>query len=150
MKPGAEGPQPGSSALQTAVLANLVGRALAMVLGFLVVPFYLRHLGREAYALVIASATLQALCTVFDFGISATLTRELARTSGDPGAATRARNLVRSFEIPYWAIAALLAAVSFGAAGYAAVRWLKPEAMPIETVRSAALLMGLAVAAQSP
>ena len=56
---GTLGPQPGSSALQTAVLANLVGRAWPMALGLLAVPLYLRELARTNRSPLLCHGLLQ-------------------------------------------------------------------------------------------
>ncbi len=141
---------PRTDTMRAAVVANLAGRGWPIVLGFLAVPIYLGHLGIEAYALVSAFAVLQSICSVLDMGLGATLTRQLARLTGDPQTAPQARRLVRTLEVPYWAIAALLAIVSIAAAGPIAARWLRPEAVPLSTLRETAVLMGLGVAAQLP
>ena len=144
--------RPRTDTMRTAVLASLAGRAWPMVLGFLAVPVYLHHVGVEAYALVGAFALLQSICTVLDLGLGATITRELARLDGRQGGETvsRARDLVRTFAAPYWGVALLLALVSLVFAGPVAARWFNPETVTNATLRTAALLMGLATAAQLP
>jgi O-antigen/teichoic acid export membrane protein len=123
-----------------------------VLLGLLAVPVYLSQVGQEAYALVGAFATLQALCTALDMGLGATLTRELAKTTTEPSSAQRGRNLVRTLEGPYWAVAALIALASFAAAGPVAEatldRWT--TTLGTGTIRTCGLLMGLTVAAQLP
>jgi O-antigen/teichoic acid export membrane protein len=141
---------PGRSHLQLAVSANLAGRAWPILLAFVAVPLYIERLGDEAYGLVGAFTVLQAVCTLLDMGLGATLTRQLARAAADPAAASGSRRLVRTLEVPYWAVAAFLAAASVAAAGPGAGAWFRRDALPVETVRSAGVLMGLAVAAQLP
>jgi len=143
-------PQTAGATMRTAVVANLVGRAWPIALGFVAVPVYLSDLGVEAYALVAAFAMLQTICSVLDMGLGTTLTRQLARTAPAADGAAQARNLVRSLEIPYWAVAGVLALASVALAGPLATRWLRPDTVTPETIRGAALLMGLTVAAQLP
>ena len=143
-------PQPGGATMRTAVVANLVGRAWPIALGFVAIPVYLDHLKVEAYALVLAFATLQAICSVLDMGLGATLTRQLARSAPGAAGAGEARNLVRSLEIPYWAVAGVLALASVALSGPLATRWLNADTVTPETIRTSALLMGLTVAAQLP
>ncbi len=137
------------SGLNANILANLVGRGWAAALAILTVPLYLRYLGVEAYGLVGAFAVLQAVCNVLDMGLGATLTRELARLRSEPDHAGRARTLVRSLEVPYWAVAAGLALLSV-AAGPVATRWFQPQALTPDTIRRATTLMGLTASVQLP
>jgi O-antigen/teichoic acid export membrane protein len=142
--------RPRGASMRTAVVANLVGRAWPIALGFVAVPVYLSHLGVEAYALVAAFGVLQAICSVLDMGLGTTLTRQLARAMPGADGAAQSRNLVRSLELPYWAAAAALAVAAVVLAGPAATRWLRPETVSLDTIRGAAVLMGLTVAAQLP
>lgn len=138
-------------ALESHVAAGLAGRALPALLGLLAVPLYLGFLGVEAYALAGAFAALQALLTILDMGLGATLTRQLARMrAADGAAAAAARNLVRSFEVPYWGVALVLAALAAVAGGAIGRWWLRPDEVPAETVAAACVLMGLTAAAQFP
>ena len=141
---------PGRSHLQLAVTANLIGRGWPVLLGFVAVRFYIDLLGKPAYGLVGTYIVLLALCTLLDMGLGATLTRQLARVAQDRAAAAASRSLVRTLEVPYWGMAALLALASLVAAGPVAAAWLHSDVVPVETIRSAGLLMGLAVAAQLP
>src|SRR5262245_55873440 len=143
-------PRPGGATMRTAVVANLVGRGWPIALGFVAVPVYLSHLGVEAYALVGAFAVLQTICSVLDMGLGTTLTRQLARTAPGAGGAAQSRNLVRRLEVPYWAAAGVLALASVALSGPLATRWLQPDKVTPETIRAAALLMGLSVAVQLP
>jgi len=150
--PTPRGHRPGAADMPTSVVANLVGRGWTVLLGLVAVPVYLAQVGQEAYALVGAFATLQALCSVLDMGLGATLTRELAKTTTEPSSAQRGRNLVRTLEAPYWAVAALIALASLAAAGPLAERALDrwTDTLGAGTIRTCGLLMGLTVAAQLP
>jgi len=148
--PPAPAALPRPAGLQVGVVANLIGRAWPAVLAALVVPLYLKWLGNEAYGLVASFVVLQSICAVLDMGLGATLTRQLARASAKPDAAQEARNLVRSLEVPYWAATALIALLALVVAAPLSSWWLRAESLPDETIRRAAVLMGLTAAAQLP
>jgi O-antigen/teichoic acid export membrane protein len=141
---------PRPAGLQVGVVANLVGRAWPTLLGLFAIPLYIEWLGNEAYGLVGSFVVLQAVSAVLDMGLGATLTRQLARASAGSSTAQESRDLVRSLEFPYWAATALIAAASLVVAAPLATGWLKFETLPAETVRRAAVLMGVTAAAQLP
>ena len=78
------------------VVANLLTTGWMALLQFLITPIILWKLGVAGYALVAFFATFMAFLAVLDLGLSATLTRKIARRES-PGAAV----LLRSFEVVY-------------------------------------------------
>lgn len=52
---------------------NYLGQAYALLIGILILPFYLRHLGAEAYGLIGFFAVLQAWLQLLDAGMSPAL-----------------------------------------------------------------------------
>lgn len=57
-------------------MANFIGRALVVLMGYLFVPIYLKYLGAEWYGLVGFWATLAGVFAVLDRGLNATLKRD--------------------------------------------------------------------------
>ncbi|HEX6511338.1 MAG TPA: oligosaccharide flippase family protein, partial [Chloroflexota bacterium] len=114
------------------------------------VPLYLHFLGVEAYGLVGFYATMQSIFALLDMGLGTTATRELARLSSDEGAGQEARNLVRTLEIVYWAIAALLGLLVLAFLPLFGDRLVNAQALSPESVRQSLTLMGLATACQFP
>jgi O-antigen/teichoic acid export membrane protein len=132
---------PKPSRVEINVASNLIGTALTVLIGLALVPIYVRLLGIESYGLVGFYATVLAALQVLDLGLSPTINRELARLSAIPGYAERARDLVRSLEVPYWLLGLLIGAVIAFLASLISSRWLQASALPEETVRSAVVLM---------
>ncbi len=67
---------------------SYAGQAYALLVGLLILPFYLGHLGAEAYGLIGFFAVLQAWLQLLDAGLSPSLVRQLAFFVGvrvDPG-----------------------------------------------------------------
>ncbi len=140
--------RPAGSAVRLA--ANLFGTGWAALLGLAVVPTYLRLIGVEAYGLMSFYVSLTTLIQVFDLGLSPALNRELARLSTLANAPDDARDLVRTLELGYWAIAFALGLIVWAAAPWLAVSWFKAEALSTDTLRSALVVMAALTMLQWP
>ncbi len=135
--------------LRRNVLANFAGRGWLALMNLLFVPVYIRYLGPEAYGLIGLFASLWAVLSLLDLGLSATLNRELARMSADDRAGRAARDLVRTLELIYWGTGAVIGAGVLLAAPLAA-RWVNTERLPASAVRQSLLLMGMVMALSWP
>jgi O-antigen/teichoic acid export membrane protein len=60
------------------------------------------------------------------------------------------RDLVRTLEIPYWLVGLLISVIVVVLSPFIAYHWVNAEKLPQETVRTAIMIMGLAVAFQWP
>src|SRR5205085_2546732 len=107
----------------------------------------IRMMGMEAYGLVSFFATLQAVFSLLDLGLTATINRELAATGNE--SATETRDLVRTLEICYWSIAVLIAGAMFALSPLVS-GWVHPQHLSHEQVFQAVLVMGLVMALQWP
>lgn len=136
--------------LKLNIVANLVGRGWMAILSLALVPFYIKFMGIEAYALVGIYTTLYSLFSLLDVGLSSTLNRELARLSIQENQAQRARNLVRTLEIIYWAISGLIALALLLLVPILANHWIQPGKLASGTVEQALLLISLVIATQFP
>jgi O-antigen/teichoic acid export membrane protein len=136
--------------LQRNTLANLIGRVWSKALGFVFIPLYIKFLGVEAFGLVGFYVTLQSVLGLFDFGISVTLNREIARLSALEGSEQEQRDLLRSLEIIYYSIALLMGMLIFWLSPFVAHHWVKPQALSVATVERGVALMGLAFLFQFP
>lgn len=119
-------------------------------MGLVFIPLYLHFLGIEAYGLVGIFATMQAMFGLLDMGLGATLNRELARLSVQPDQAQQMRNLLRTLEIIYWAVAVIIGVVVIFLAPFLAHHWVQPEHLSPAAIQQAFLLMGLSLAGQWP
>lgn len=140
--------RPAGSAVRLA--ANLFGTGWAALLGLAVVPTYLRLIGVEAYGLMSFYMALTTLIQVFDLGLSPALNRELARLSALANAAEDARDLVRTLELGYWAIAFALGLIVWAAAPWLATSWFKADELSADTLRSALIVMAALTMLQWP
>jgi O-antigen/teichoic acid export membrane protein len=128
------------------IVSNFLGRAWSLLMGVAFVPLYLRLLGVEGYGLVGLFAALQAMLVLADFGLSLTIARNLAQTDDR---LTQGRFL-RTYEVVYWVIAAVLGVLMILGARVIAETWIRTERVSVETVETAIRFMGLALSAQMP
>jgi O-antigen/teichoic acid export membrane protein len=132
------------------MLANYVGQAWMALIGLAFVPLYLKFLGIEAYGLIGLFTTLLAILSLLDLGLGSTINREMARLRGRGDAQQEMRDLLRTFELPYWAIAVIVGGAICAVSGWLARDWVSVKSLTTEEVRQAVLLMGLSVAARWP
>jgi len=128
------------------IIANLIGNIWLTFLSFAFVPLYIHFMGIEAYGLVGFYVTLQAVLLLLDMGLSATLSRELARLSADSGDEQRMRDLVRTLEFVYLSIALMVVCAAVLSASWISHQWLNASQLSPETVQQAIVLMGVVVA----
>lgn len=131
---------------RTNVAASYVSQLYVSLIGIAMLPTYLRYMGAEAYGLVGLFAVVQAWFQVLDLGLSATLSREAARTTSGANDAVALRRLLRAMETFYGAAALIGGGLFAAGRGWISDRWLRVEALPQDEVRLALILMGAAVA----
>ncbi len=136
--------------LKRNIIANFLGNGWTALVTLGCVPLYIHFMGIEAYGLVGFFSVLMGVFSLLDMGLSATLSREMARLSGLADKAQEMRNLVRTLEVVYWAVAAVLAVVVISCSSLIAHNWVKAGQLSPQTVRHAIVLMGLAIALQWP
>lgn len=127
---------------------NYLGQAYALLIGILILPFYLRHLGAEAYGLIGFFAVLQAWMQLLDAGMSPALVRQVAhyRGQGDLSAAPGpAGRLLRSFELLLLPIALATCVAIYLSSGWIAGTWLQARELGTGTIMQCISLMGLMV-----
>lgn len=138
------------SVLKRNIIANFGGSVWTGLMGIVFVPLYIHFMGIEAYGLIGIFATLLAIFGLLDMGLSATLTREMARLSVQEEKAQEMRDLVRTLEIPYWAVGLLISASVIVLSPIIAYRWVNAENLSSKTVQTAIMIMGLVLAFQWP
>jgi len=131
------------------ILINFLGRTWSAFLGVVLIPIHIKFIGIEAYGLVGFFATLSSVFGILDLGIGSTINRELARRSVNMEYNSQ-RDLVRSLEIIYWAIAIIAGFIVFLAAPGIAKNWIIAKDLPMDAVTNAVKLMGIGIAIQFP
>lgn len=132
------------------IIANLVGRIWSVVSVYLFLPLYLKFLGIEAFGLVGFYSTLLGVLSLADIGLTATLSREMARLVVQENSARRMGDLIRTYETLYLCISlALMAIVGIGAP-FITENWLRASALSSDKITLSIRLMGMAIALQLP
>lgn len=126
------------------IVANYLGKLWGFISIFVFVRLYIDLLGIESYAIINFYTVILGLLVFADAGLTATLTRELAR---DINVETKA-NLVYTFERIYLGICFLLTVLVVIFAGYIANNFLKSDVYSIDTVAYFLRLIGIGVALQ--
>ena len=122
--------------------ANLLAGAAVALAQLLFVPFYVRLLGVESYALIGVLIAFQGLAQLLDLGIAATISREVARYEVRPEATDEARHFVRTFEAVYWLMAVVLGFARARAFG-ASTRWFSFAAVCLLIYHIQFILLGI-------
>jgi O-antigen/teichoic acid export membrane protein len=138
------------SQLKRNLIANFVGRGWVALMGIAFIPLYIRFMGIESYGLVGFFTALQAVFLLLDLGLTTTLNRELARYSALPEKSRDMRDLVRTLETVYWALAFCIGAVVLILSPFISSGWIKAGTLSVEAVRKSVILMGLVMAFQFP
>ncbi len=119
-------------------------------MGVIFIPLYIKFMGIESYALVGVFASLLALFSVLDMGLSATMTREMARLSAQDPTGRDTRGLARTLEVIYWSVALLLGLAVIALAGPIAEHWVKPDRLQPAVVKQALMITGGVIALRWP
>ena len=101
---------------------SYAGQAYALLVGILIMPFYLGHLGAEAYGLIGFFSVMQAWLQLLDAGMSPSLVRAVAHQQSLPTEERNAGHLLRSFEIIFVPLAVLCCVVIYAASPWIAVK----------------------------
>lgn len=127
---------------------SYAGQAYALLVGILILPFYLGHLGAEAYGLIGFFAVLQAWLQLLDAGLSPSLVRQIAHLRGRRDEAAQryeAGHLLRSFEIIFLPLASLTALAIHCSSDWIAQHWLQAQDLGTATLVHCISLMGLMI-----
>lgn len=130
------------------MLSGFAAGGWSALVGLVVLPFYLKYLGIEAFGLVGFLLTLQAWFLLLDMGLSPTTSREMARFSGGQHSQQGIRNLFTSLEWVYALIAVFLALTLVAGARWLVSDWLQLKSLRPEVAAAALSLMAAMVAIQ--
>jgi O-antigen/teichoic acid export membrane protein len=128
------------------ILATYASQIYVTLIGIVMVPLYLRHMGAEAYGLVGFFTMLQAWFQLLDMGLTPTMARETARFQGGAIDAASLRRLLRALEGVFVGIALLGGVAMLAGAERIAVGWLNVQHLSIDEVRRSIQLIACIVA----
>ena len=136
--------------LKRNTIANFIGKAVNSVCIIVFTPVYLTLLGLEAYSIVALAITVRALFTLFDFGMSIALNREVAGNTASNDFASRILTVIKTFETCSWAIAGIGVLVFILFSGILANSWFHFRDIPSAKAQAALCLLVIAAGLQLP
>jgi O-antigen/teichoic acid export membrane protein len=134
--------------LKSSLLASFLAKGWSAFLSLAFVPVYIKFLGVEAYGLIGAFLTLQAVIFLLDLGLGPALTRELARSVRGGAEVGEPRDLLRTLEVVYWAMAVCIAVAIWCGAPLVASQWLQANGLSNEQIVLAIRTAGFSLALQ--
>lgn len=132
--------------LRRNIVANYFSQAYVAGVGILTVPFYVRHMGTEAYGLIGFYTMLQAWFQLLDAGLSTTLARESSRYNAGASDASTLNRLRRVLERIFLAIGIIGSLVFFVFAETITHKWLQVGDLSPREVINSVQLMGIVIA----
>ena len=130
--------------------ANLLGKGWAALMGIAFIPLYIKFMGIESYGLLGFFTTLQAVFVLLDLGLTTTLNREIARYSAIDEKSQDMRDLVRTLEVVYWALAICIGIIVLILSPLIAHEWFKTDTLSEAVIQRSVMLMGLVLTFQWP
>lgn len=134
--------------LKRTVLVGFAAQLYVALIGVVMMPIYLRHLGPEAFGLVGFFVMLQVWFQLLDMGLGPTLARELSRYRAGMLDAANAWALTRALEWLFGLLAVCFAVLAYLAGDWIAADWLNPERLTVDEVAISVALMGGAAGAR--
>ncbi len=114
------------------------------------IPLYIHFMGIEAYGLVGFFVLLLGILNLLDLGLSTTVNREVSKLSCFPDSFDKLRDVVRTLEVVYWAVALLIGLILCVLIPFLSRYWIKSEELSPSTVLQALIVMGLLVVFRWP
>lgn len=132
--------------LKRNLISNYLGQGWVAAMSFAFIPVYVGSLGIEAYALIGFYAVLQGWLALLDFGMTPTMTREMARASAGARTAESIGDLLRSIEVVCFSLAITAAALLWLSADWLSVRWFSTQSLTRDSIARAIGVMAFVVA----
>jgi O-antigen/teichoic acid export membrane protein len=132
--------------LRINVFANYASQLYATLIGIVIIPFYLRNMGAEAYGLIAFFAMLQSWFILLDLGLTLTISRESSRYFGGVLSPLEYRRLYRILSLIFVVVALSGGGALVLMAPIIAERWLHLHELPVNEIILALQIMGLSIA----
>ncbi len=134
------------SKIKVNIISNYVGRIWSFISIYIFVPFYLKILGIENYAVIGFYSVLLSLLAFADAGLTATLNREFAGKGHKDK--QYASNLLRTFEYVYFAIIILIIGLFYFCSPFIVENYINEKTIPFDDLIFYVRIMGVIIALQ--
>jgi O-antigen/teichoic acid export membrane protein len=135
----------GKPNIKANVVANYAGHIYTMLIGVVMLPFYLQYLGAEPYGLVGFYTVVQSWLQILNMGLSPTFGREMAASRGKKDGAYDIRGLLRSLEFLFLPLAGATIVFFWTANQWISVNWLVAKRLSTSDIALCVGLMGTIV-----
>ena len=115
-------------------IANVLSRLWNIGSNYIFIPIYLAFLGVDGYAFIGFYIILVGILGFSDLGMTATTTREMAVLSEKPDSSSEKKDLIRTFEILYLLIIAIIVISIFALSPLMSKYWIKSAVFNAEEV----------------
>jgi len=103
------------------IIANMIARFWSMLSNFLFIPLYIRYLGFDSYSIISFTLIIAGLMAILDAGLTATLSREFARSDNQIEDKLK---IYRTLETCYIIVVAAGVLLLFLLSGLISTRWI--------------------------
>lgn len=115
------------------IIANFAGKFWAVLSGFLFIPLYISYLGFESYSVISFTLVITSVMAIMDAGLTATLSREFARSDND---VREKHRVFKNLELLYLVLIVISIAIIFFSANLIAESWIQSEVFKNKEVAS--------------
>lgn len=129
------------STIRKNVVASYASQIYMAAIGIVLMPYYLRYMGAEAYGLIGFYSMMQGWFMLLDAGLTPTMIRETARFRGGSLDALSLRRFVRALEGIFLGVGAIAALSIIACSRFIASDWLKVQKLPIVEVQHVVMLI---------
>jgi O-antigen/teichoic acid export membrane protein len=126
-------------------IANYVGSLYTLLIGILILPFYLDYLGSEAYGLIAFFTLVQAWMNMLDVGVTPTLGRSVAVARTRENGFSEFVKLLRSLEMLFSILSIFIFIIFFLGKEWLATQWFTVEHIEISTVTYCITIIGIII-----
>lgn len=131
----------GGSLVKKNIVANLFGGVVVTILTLVITPLQIDILGIQSYGVIGFIATLQVAFSIFDLGLSSTLTRELA-IDKTPNK-SNCHKLIGTVGAVYWMVAIVIGSLLWIFSESISQWWFKSEDIGQDTLIFSFKVIGL-------
>lgn len=139
-----------SQSVRINFISNVIGSIFQTIMGLIFIPIYIDRIGIESWGLIGLFTLLLAIFSLFDMGITPTITRELSRYISQNKSINAINDLLRSIEVPYWVLSIILFFTIYLSSGIISKYWIKDASLSIETINISLFLIAIIIALQLP
>lgn len=128
------------------IIANIIGSGWSALMSMLFIPVYIKYMGIDSYGLIGVFAILLNSLALIDMGMTPTLSREMARFSGNASSNKSILDLLRSIEVIVLIVAIIIIIIIFFSSKWLSQNWINNETLDNTVVINALIIMGFVAA----